>query len=91
LVNFTTTTMNTEKSMRAKSHLAHNQITIDENIDYDVVIVGGAFSGSSSALLLKREFPDLRVLVIEKSQEFDRPQKLGLHFKLALLHFNSTE
>jgi flavin-dependent dehydrogenase len=39
---------------------------------YDVVVLGGAFSGSSLGLLLKRERPDLRVLIIEKSTKFDR-------------------
>lgn len=38
---------------------------------YDVVILGGAFSGAATALLLRREAPDLTVLVVEKSREFD--------------------
>jgi flavin-dependent dehydrogenase len=38
----------------------------------DVVILGGAFSGASLALLLRREAPELRVLVIERSEKFDR-------------------
>ncbi|WP_193214353.1 NAD(P)/FAD-dependent oxidoreductase [Luteolibacter marinus] len=40
--------------------------------DYDVVIFGGAFSGSSLGLLLKRARPAIRVLIIEKSEVFDR-------------------
>src|SRR4051812_21386088 len=40
--------------------------------DYDVVIVGGAFSGAATALMLKRKHPAARVLIIEKSTEFDR-------------------
>jgi 2-polyprenyl-6-methoxyphenol hydroxylase-like FAD-dependent oxidoreductase len=40
--------------------------------DYDVVIFGGAFSGSSLALLLKRERPATRILIVEKSEVFDR-------------------
>ncbi|HEY8834039.1 MAG TPA: tryptophan 7-halogenase, partial [Chthoniobacterales bacterium] len=40
--------------------------------DYDVVIIGGAFSGSATALLLKRKHPAARVLIIEKAAEFDR-------------------
>jgi flavin-dependent dehydrogenase len=40
--------------------------------DYDVVIVGGAFSGAATALMLKRKRPDARVLIIEKMAEFDR-------------------
>jgi flavin-dependent dehydrogenase len=38
----------------------------------DVAILGGALSGASLALLLRREAPDLRVLVIERSESFDR-------------------
>src|SRR6478752_3625974 len=38
---------------------------------YDVVVVGGAVSGASSAILLKRGRPDLRVLVVERTDRFD--------------------
>jgi flavin-dependent dehydrogenase len=44
-------------------------------VDYDVVIFGGAFSGSALGLLLKRARPATRVLIIEKSEKFDR--KIG--------------
>src|SRR5437762_12478198 len=40
--------------------------------DYDVVIIGGAFSGAATALVLKRKHPAARILIIEKSAEFDR-------------------
>lgn len=40
--------------------------------EYDVVILGGAFSGSSLALLLKRARPGTRILILEKSEVFDR-------------------
>src|ERR1043165_5265088 len=40
--------------------------------DFDVVIVGGAFSGAATALMLKRKHPAARVLIIEKNAEFDR-------------------
>lgn len=40
--------------------------------DYDVVVVGGAFSGAATGILLKRKRPELRVLIVEKSAEFDR-------------------
>jgi flavin-dependent dehydrogenase len=39
---------------------------------YDVVVLGGAFSGACTALLLLRRRPGTRVLVVEKSVAFDR-------------------
>ena len=42
------------------------------NFDYDVVIIGGAFSGAATALMLKRKHPETRVLIIEKTTAFDR-------------------
>src|SRR5215210_3952178 len=39
---------------------------------YDVAIIGGAFSGAATGLLLKRKRPELRVLIVEKAAEFDR-------------------
>lgn len=39
---------------------------------YDEVVIGGAFSGAAAALLLKRERPSTRILIIEKAREFDR-------------------
>lgn len=39
---------------------------------YDVVIIGGALSGASTAILLLRERPDLRILIVEKSPAFTR-------------------
>jgi choline dehydrogenase-like flavoprotein len=41
-------------------------------LDYDAVIIGGAFSGAATALMIKRQQPNARVLIIEKSAEFDR-------------------
>src|SRR6476659_8047975 len=41
-------------------------------LDYDVVIIGGAFSGAATALMLKRKHPGARILIIEKTAEFDR-------------------
>lgn len=40
--------------------------------DYDAVIVGGAFAGAATALVLKRKNPAARVLIVEKSDKFDR-------------------
>ena len=42
------------------------------DFQYDVVVVGGALSGAASALLLLRERPQLKVLIIEKSSTFGR-------------------
>src|SRR5215213_6681619 len=42
---------------------------------YDVIILGGAFSGASTAILLRRDCPDLRVLIVEKADAFD--EKVG--------------
>lgn len=42
---------------------------------YDAVIIGGAFSGAATALLLRREMPALRVLIVEKLPAFD--EKVG--------------
>ena len=39
---------------------------------YDVAVIGGAIAGASTAYLLKRQNPALRILIIEKSIEFDR-------------------
>ncbi|MGI8956982.1 MAG: tryptophan 7-halogenase [Chthoniobacterales bacterium] len=40
--------------------------------EFDVAIVGGAFSGAATALLMKRRRPETRILIIEKATEFDR-------------------
>ena len=69
--------------------------------DYDVVIFGGAFSGSALGLLMKRARPETRVLIVEKSEAFDRKvgestsevagcfltRVLGLSHYLACEHF----
>lgn len=44
----------------------------NSHMRYDVVIIGGAFSGAATGLLLKRANPAARVLIIEKAEEFDR-------------------
>lgn len=40
--------------------------------DCDVLILGGSLAGAATALLLLRERPDLRVVVVEKSGRFQR-------------------
>jgi flavin-dependent dehydrogenase len=40
--------------------------------EFDVAILGGAFSGAATALLIKRRQPEARILIIEKATEFDR-------------------
>ena len=40
--------------------------------DWDVIVVGGALSGASTALLLRRRNPRLRVLIVESSPAFKR-------------------
>jgi flavin-dependent dehydrogenase len=42
---------------------------------YDVIILGGAFSGASAAILLRRERPDLSILIVERQAAFD--EKVG--------------
>ena len=42
------------------------------SFDYDAVIIGGAFSGAATALMIKRQQPAARLLIIEKTAEFDR-------------------
>src|SRR5439155_14503792 len=39
---------------------------------YDVAIVGGALAGGATAILLLRQAPQLRILLIEKSAAFGR-------------------
>jgi flavin-dependent dehydrogenase len=39
---------------------------------FDVVIIGGAFSGSAMAILLRRALPDARIAIVERSEKFDR-------------------
>lgn len=41
-------------------------------MDYDVTIIGGSLSGASTALMLRRENPELRVLIVENSPHFTR-------------------
>jgi flavin-dependent dehydrogenase len=38
----------------------------------DVVVIGGAFSGAATALLLKRKRPGLRIVIVDRVEAFDR-------------------
>src|SRR5215472_5164226 len=49
--------------------------TSERTTDYDVIVLGGAFSGAAAAILLKRWMPAARVLVVERQAAFD--QKVG--------------
>ncbi len=44
----------------------------DSNPSHDVIIIGGALSGSATALQLRRKDPSLRILIIERSEQFKR-------------------
>jgi flavin-dependent dehydrogenase len=44
---------------------------MSEPAEYDFVILGGAFSGAAAAILLRRELPDRKLLVIERAEAFD--------------------
>jgi flavin-dependent dehydrogenase len=50
---------------------AINTPTASETV-YDVAIIGGALAGAATAILLLREQPNLRVIIIEKSTVFGR-------------------
>jgi len=41
-------------------------------MEYDVVIIGGSLSGAAAAVLLRRECPGLRILIVERAARFGR-------------------
>jgi flavin-dependent dehydrogenase len=43
-----------------------------ESESYDVVVIGGSLSGAATAILLLRQNPGLRLLLVEKSAQFSR-------------------
>jgi flavin-dependent dehydrogenase len=61
---------------------------------YDVTVIGGAISGASTAFLLKRKDPSLRVLIVERIDEFDRKvgestSEVGACFLMRVLNLSS--
>ncbi len=40
--------------------------------NYDVIVIGGALSGASTATLLMRKNPGIRILIVEKSEKLTR-------------------
>jgi flavin-dependent dehydrogenase len=45
---------------------------ISSNSDFDVVVMGGAFSGAAAGMMLKRDHPGMRILIVERTVQFDR-------------------
>src|ERR1700757_4675953 len=61
---------------------------------YDVAVIGGAISGASTAFLLKRKDPSLRILIMEKAEEFDRKvgestSEVGACFLMRVLNLSN--
>ena len=48
-----------------------NESTPSTGSSYDVVVIGGAIAGASTAVLLHRRMPELKILVVEKAPAFD--------------------
>ncbi len=46
--------------------------SVEDTQHFDVIVIGGALSGASTAYLLARENPEKRILVIERSETFGR-------------------
>lgn len=44
----------------------------DTENEYDLIVIGGALSGSATALLAKRRSPGLRILIIDRTESFTR-------------------
>ncbi len=56
--------------LRQSAHfVGHHLMT---STDYDAVIIGGSLSGAATATLLRRECPEMRVLIVERSEKFGR-------------------
>ena len=62
--------------------------------DYDVVIIGGALAGAGMGILLKRELPEVRVLIVERSEAFsfkvgESTSEVGSAFLIRVLRLGS--
>ncbi|HTO87244.1 MAG TPA: NAD(P)/FAD-dependent oxidoreductase [Thermoanaerobaculia bacterium] len=53
--------------------MASESLAVDSgsSLSYDAVVMGGAVAGASTAILLKRGNPNLKILVVEKTDRFD--------------------
>src|SRR4051812_23699176 len=49
-----------------------NSMTPEDSSSYDVIVIGGALSGAATAILLLRQNPGLRLLIVEKSAQLTR-------------------
>ena len=49
-----------------------NSAPPEDTVPYDVVVVGGALSGAATALLLLRQNPGMRLLIVERSAQLTR-------------------
>lgn len=63
-------------------------------MNFDVVIIGGAYAGASTGILLKRRNPAWRVLLLEKTTVFDRKvgestTEVSSRFMTAVLGINN--
>ena len=54
----------------AKFHL--RKMDSAPRTDWDVIVMGGALAGSATACLLRRRNPELRVLILERSERLKR-------------------
>ena len=43
-----------------------------DELDFDVVVVGGSLAGAATAILIADRCPGTRILLIEKSERFSR-------------------
>src|SRR6516225_425397 len=61
-----------EDYSKGSSHHLAGLMNFPQTDSCDVAIIGGALSGAAAAILLLRERPQLKVLILEKSESFGR-------------------